>query len=118
MTNIGDLAKEISRTLSAYTDEVKEGIEKAADIVATDGVAQLKSRGPYREGDYRRGWAKKKTKDGYVVYNKTNYQLTHLLEHGHATRNGGRVAGRPHIRPVEEDMIREFERMIEKVVRG
>lgn len=51
-----------------------------------------------------------------TVFNKTDYQITHLLEYGHASRNGGRVKPSVHIKPVEEKMITELQERIEKAV--
>ena len=49
-----------------------------------------------------------------AVWNKKHYRLTHLLEFGHATKNGGHTIAQPHIRPTEqkykEKFVDEFER--------
>ena len=72
---------------------------------------------------YCKGWSLKKDKTGrnrYVVkvWNKTDYQLTHLLEFGHATRNGGRTKPQPHIRPTEEKYKKEFEKELKRKIGG
>ncbi|PFF14561.1 hypothetical protein CN332_32090, partial [Bacillus thuringiensis] len=43
-------------------------------------------------------------------------QLTHLLENGHAKVGGGRVPAQVHILPVEQYVIDELPRRIERAV--
>ena len=43
-----------------------------------------------------------------VVHNKNKPQIAHLLEYGHAKRNGGKVDSTPHIRPAEAEYTEEF----------
>lgn len=118
MVKVNDLTKEIARALQEYSTEVEEGLEEAKVEVAKDTVKRLKQTSPKKTGDYRKGWARKKVGTAQVVHNRTDYQLTHLLEYGHAKRGGGRVAGIPHIAPVEEKAIDEYVKRVEKVIRG
>lgn len=113
-----DLSKEISKALSEYTQEVTEELEEAKKDVAKETVRILKKTSPKHTGDYARGWSQKQVGGVRVVFNRTNYQLTHLLEKGHAKRGGGRVSGTPHIEPAEEKAINEFVDRVEKVIRG
>ena len=53
-----------------------------------------------------------------VVHSKNRYQIAHLLEHGHAKRGGGRVAGIPHIAPAEENAVKQLEEDIVKKLGG
>ncbi|MEY8525231.1 MobQ family relaxase [Lachnospiraceae bacterium 38-10] len=53
-----------------------------------------------------------------VVHNKKRYQLTHLLEKGHAKRGGGRVRAFSHIAPAEQAGIRELEEDIKRGLEG
>ncbi len=118
MTNINDLAREINRQLAEYANGVGEEIEAVAQKVAKDGVKRLKANSPKDSGDYGKGWRAKKVDNTWVVHNATNYQLTHLLEKGHAKVGGGRVAPRVHIAPVEREMIDKFEQGVEEAIRG
>ena len=120
MARVDDLSNEISRALQEYTTEVEEGLEEAKKEVAEEAVQKLKKAGGFRDltGDYRKGWARKKVGTAQAVHNRTDYQLTHLLEFGHAKRGGGRTRAFPHIGPTEEWANEEFEKRVEKVVKG
>lgn len=113
-----DIAKEISNALSTYTREVTEELEQEKKSVAKNAAKKLKTSSPELTGDYAKGWTAKKVGSDYVVHNKTDHQLTHLLEYGHAKRGGGRVRAYPHIRKVEQEAIREYQNNVEKVIRG
>lgn len=117
---INDLSKEIAKALQIYTNEVTEGMEQAKEEVANDAIQELKAnspRSPKRAKKYANGWRKKKVGKALVIYNR-KYQLTHLLEKGHAKVNGGRVRAIPHIGPVEEKAIKAYVSKTEKVIRG
>lgn len=118
MVSINQMADAIIRELAEYSESVKEEMQQAADDLTKDGVSMLQSSSPERTGKYARSWARKKTKTGYVIHNKNHYRLTHLLEHGHVKRGGGRVAAKAHIRPVEERLVEQFTRRVEDAIRS
>lgn len=112
----------IQKDLAAYSDEVAEGIRKEVKEVAKETVAALKTTSPRDTGEYARGWSYRvefeSREDIRVrVYNRTEPQLTHLLEYGHAKTNGGRVEGKPHIRPAEQQAEKKLEGAVKVVVK-
>ena len=121
---------DVNKILNAYAKEIARDVTTEAEIVAKQGVSDLKNTtGTYkvRSGKYNRGWRVKtdKLRNGgtSIIHNATNYQLTHLLEHGHdiVGRDGtkkGRARAFVHIKPVEEKCIKEYERLIEKDIGG
>ena len=96
--------------------ELKEAVNESCEETAKEAAKMLKSSGqPYNDvtGAYRKDWTYglRNTRTSQIsgmkrfsVYNKENYQLTHLLEHGHQSRNGGRVREFIHIAPVNEQV--------------
>lgn len=110
------LAIAITKELKDYTEEVAEEVTKIAKDVAIESAEKLHERSPKRTGNYSKGWDVREVKGGYEVYNKTVPYLTHLLEKGHAKRNGGRTEPIPHIAPVEEEAISEFEKRVEGAI--
>ena len=117
VVKVDDLAGEIVLAVKTYTEEVGAAIEEAVKETARALAADLRETSPKDTGQYAKGWTARKEGPGrYVVYNKKKPQLTHLLEHGHAKRGGGRVEGRPHIKPAKERHIPQLERKIAQIL--
>ena len=117
MSLTSDLANEIAKTLEAYSEEVEEQIDFIAEEVTNEAVNELKLTSPKKYGKYAKNWRfKKNSKGSFVIYNADpTYRLTHLLEHGHVLRNGGRSKAIPHIKPVEEKVKEKFEQRIKNL---
>lgn len=115
---ISSFAKEIQDVLNEYGDDAQRIVDEQVEAVSKDAVKKLKKESPKDTGDYRKGWKmrKKETRFGLetTVYNSTHGYLVHLLEHGHAKRNGGRVAAQPHVGPVQEWSEKELIERIKK----
>ena len=107
-----------------YKEDIDKDVKEVADKIGKEAVDELKQISPVgARKEYRKGWSLKKGKLGKNVYsikvwNKTNYQLTHLLEFGHATANGSRTKAQPHIRPTEEKYSKKFEKEIKARIGG
>ena len=120
-TKIKGISNEFAKILSEYKDEIEEGMSSVKEEVAKETVKELKSTSPKKKGkgggQYAKGWKISDVKGKKIIHNK-KYQLTHLLEYGHAKVNGGRVDAKVHIRPAEEKAIKRYISGVEKVIRG
>lgn len=101
------------------TDDMKKAVREAGKTVKQE----ISATAPRDTGAYAKSWAIKSVKETsdsleVVVHSRKCYRLTHLLEHGHAKRGGGRIAGRPHIAPAEQKGIEQLEREIERSLRN
>lgn len=108
------ISEECSKIFKELQSDVKDALEKSSKSLAKESVQKLKGASPKRTGKYSSGWGQSKNKDVIVIYNKKKPGLTHLLEKGHAKRNGGRVAPIKHIEPIEQWVIKESEERFEK----
>lgn len=111
----------VHQLMEEYGDSVMDAVNESLEEVSKEAVKRLKraSKSEFNgDGDYAKGWTKT-VKKGRLASSvtihgkKPTYALAHLLEHGHATRNGtGRVfqdtPGREHIAPVNEWAQREI----------
>ncbi|MCI0766059.1 HK97 gp10 family phage protein [Bacillus sp. TL12] len=117
MFSMNDFASEIARELQRYANVIEEGIEVAKVEVSDNLVSELKQKSPKLTGSYRKGWRSTKQGNKIIVHNATRYQLTHLLEKGHAKKGGGRVPAKVHIAPAEEHAINDFLARVEGAIR-
>ena len=120
---IDGMADAIVKELSAWSKEVVGALKEEVQAVGEDTAKELRQTSPKRRGAYARDWASKVTYDDWqdirvTVYNKRHYQLTHLLENGHAKVNGGRVNGFPHISVAEENAARALEKKVKVRISG
>ena len=117
------LADAVIEELENYSEDVTEGIKKAVIEAAKDCKSQIQSNSPVQTGSYKKGWRIKKAYESptdirLIIHNKTDYQLVHLLENGHAKVTGGRVPGHPHVAPAAEAAARALESKAKVVVKG
>ena len=105
--SIDDLADAVAASLEVYRQDVVEGLKESIHDAGKTAVNLLKQNSPKDTGYYRKGWRKRTAYESesdlrIQVHNATNYQLTHLLENGHANVDGGRTEGKPHIGPASD----------------
>ena len=119
---IGELADAIMETLEEYADLAADNVKQAVKDAGETVKKEIRANAPKDTGDYAKSWAVKKSKETsnsitMTVYSRNRYYLAHLLEFGHAKRNGGRVSGKGHIAPAEEKGIQQLEEEIERSLR-
>lgn len=88
-----DFSKAVLKALAEYGDKTTEILEAETKTISRQTVSEIKKSAP-SGGSYAKGWSHKAAKGGAyklseTVYNRTDYQLTHLLESPHDTGGGG-----------------------------
>lgn len=116
---IDEMAQAVMDGLIEYADLASDEMKKCVRAAGITVKKEIQKNAPVDTGKYRDSWTVTKQKENsssleLVVHSKTRYQLAHLLEHGHAKRGGGRIAGKVHIAPAEELGERELVQNIER----
>lgn len=122
--DINDLATAITEGLEQYSEEVTDGVKKAVDIVAKETNEEIKRNIKFKEhtGKYVKAFRIKTSYEDR--YNKRNtwhvangqHRLTHLLEKGHALKDGGRTEAFEHIKCGEELAKRRMEELAKEAI--
>lgn len=117
------LTDAIGKILEEYEEDVRSDVIEATEAVTKAGAKAVKAAAKDTfdgTGKYAAGWTQRtykgRTGAEGTIYNARLPGLAHLLEHGHAKRGGGRTQPREHIKPVEEQIIKEFEEKITEAV--
>jgi hypothetical protein len=120
--SIDNLTAEITQAIQQYTEDVSKAIEAEVNNTARTVLDEVKASSPVKTGEYKKGWARKKSTTGgqikYTIYNKEKPGIVHLLEFGHAKVNGGRVSAIPHLRPAYDRHVPEMEKRIKKIIKN
>ena len=120
---IDQLADTVMRGLTEYAELSNTAMKEAVRKTGKKVRSEIAKNAPRRTGAYKKSWRVQETgEDAHtltaVVHSRDRYQLTHLLEFGHAKRGGGRVAAIPHIAPEEQEGVEMLEREIRKALEG
>lgn len=120
--SIDQLANEITKAVTEYTEDVERAIEREVDQTADIVLKETQQDAPKKTGDYAKGF-KKTNRDSpgvtrRIIWNKKHSGLVHLLEFGHAKVGGGRVAGRPHLRVAYDRNASDLLDRIRKIIRN
>jgi GTPase len=124
MSSPDEMANMIMEYMSNYSQDITDGIKKAANVVANEVNEEIKKHVTFKEhsGKYVKAFKIKKSYEskynvGYTWHVKDgHYRLTHLLEKGHAKIGGGRTRAFPHIIYGEELAKRRMEELAREAI--
>ena len=121
-----DLGSAIGEELTLYAKGVQDGIA----AVTTDAMKKLVSKTKATAPKGKRGSFRKNITADYASVNggrtfratwyvkAPDHRLTHLLVHGHATKDGGRTKADPFLENALDAVLPEYEHAVEEVIKG
>lgn len=124
MTKINDVAAAIDGVLLEYQRGISEDVKTGTLDTIKDLVKETKATAPVgtRAKHYKDQITYKKkyvsrTGAAYLWYVKgSDYRLSHLLNNGHALRNGGRYRGTQFITKAHDKAVVEHEKRIDDII--
>lgn len=122
--SIDGVAAAVEKELKLYEKNVLEGIRKQTDKSMKELVKETKGTAPvgHRGKHYKDSITSKVTNSSLRAYEKTwyvrgsDYRLSHLLNNGHALRDGGRYPGTQFITKATVSVLKEYEDAIKEVL--
>lgn len=124
---IEDLSSAIARELTVYGKNVQEKVNKAGRKAIKEVERKTKDTAPFNARAYHEHYAdmiatqtdKARTGDEtHTWYVKPpGHRLTHLLVHGHETRDGGRTRASSFLQDALDDVLPDYEREVEEAAK-
>lgn len=119
---VNEVASEITKMLTEYTEEVTEIAKEVVDNISQEVFDEVKNHVTWKDKKYsnaftlKTSFEDKRNKRNTWYVKPPHYRLTHLLEFGHATRNGGRTKAYPHVKYGDEILRNNFERELKEAI--
>lgn len=121
-----NLANEIVEALQKYGENVADDVKKGVDKVGKETNEEIKKHITFKQptGKYVKAFRLKTVfedrNDKRITWHVANgeHRLTHLLENGHALRQGGRAKAYPHIKYGEELAIKRMEEVAKEAIKN
>lgn len=124
--SVDKLSETIEQELTLYSEDIIEAVKKQAKESMDLLVRETKATAPVgkRKKHYKNSIKSKKLSENsksisYLWYvDGSDYRLSHLLENGHALRDGGRYAGTHFIQKATDPILEDYEKAIEEACKG
>lgn len=113
----------ITNELTLYKTELTKRVNMCGSNAIKDLVKKTKATAPVgARGKFKKNIASKEVEAGhgmkaFIWYVKSPFhRLTHLLVHGHATKDGGRTKGDPFLANALNEVLPAYEKNIEEAI--
>lgn len=123
---IDQLNEAIHEELVLYSEDILQMLDEKAKIHMHSLVEKTRATAPtgkrkkhYKNKITSKKLANKNKSASYLWYVKApDHRLSHLLNNGHAKKNGGRVEGTGFITKAHDEVIEAYERDVERGIRN
>lgn len=128
----GEFGAAMVQALELYDKEVQEGIAQVTEKWTLELVRKTKATAPKgpRNGQFKKNITanfrdlrqakalQQRDVHGIWYVKAPDYRLTHLIVHGHATKDGGRTRANPFLQNALDTVLPEYEKGIEEVLKN
>lgn len=119
------LATAIERELTIYHEDINEKLREVTRNSMADLVRKTRNTAPAKSGNFKRhiagdfrGLKRGNRKVSATWYVKDpHYRLTHLLVHGHATKDGGRTKADPFLQNALNEILPAYEEAVKEAIK-